>query len=168
VIKEQHLGPDHFQVSVTLTHLGSLDETVGDYARAHERFERAAKVGRAALGDDHPEVAHALAGLSRARLHLGRDDALEPAEIALAIYERVGAGPSELAGARFSVADALVRSLPGGTRACARPSEACTRARALVDQARADYEAAGHLGEAGTATIDTWLAAYFGHERDHD
>ena len=60
---EEHLGEDHFEVSVVLTNMASLYWELGRYSDAKPLFERALAVRRATLGEDHALVATSMNNL---------------------------------------------------------------------------------------------------------
>jgi hypothetical protein len=103
---------------------------------------------RAELEDLHErlvEDAARLVELAEAELAQG-DPAVARghAELAVSIHEQLASGSTELAAARFVLAQAL----------WSEPAQHA-RARALAEQARAGRAA---LGEDGVAEIDAWLA----------
>jgi Tetratricopeptide repeat len=50
-------GPDHPQVAITLTHLGTVQRLMGELPAALATLERALAIKESAYGPDHPQVA---------------------------------------------------------------------------------------------------------------
>jgi hypothetical protein len=63
-LREQALGPDHPDLSVSLGNFGALLQETGDYPAARTAFERALRIEEARLGPDHPDVAFDLNNLA--------------------------------------------------------------------------------------------------------
>ena len=123
-------------------------ERSGDLEEAGRLHRRALKIREAALGPDHPSVAHSLMGLTESLRHAGQlEDARRTASRALSIVERTGGSPVDLAFARFTMAEVLW--LTPGQQA---------RARAMVEQAHemlvAQPQGLSHLAE----MTEQWLA----------
>jgi Tfp pilus assembly protein PilF len=59
-VREAALGPDHPLTAVTLTNLGLLDLSRGDFAGATRHFERALDNQRKAFGADQPAMLNTL------------------------------------------------------------------------------------------------------------
>ena len=161
VLVEERLGPEHHEVAKILIHVVMVYEALGAFDDAYPRARRAARITAAALGDDHGEVGHALATLARveaAREHYA--EALEPARRALEIYEHVGVGAIERAGVLATLARVLVHAHPPGH--CRSMTAHCNVAFDHARRAKADYEAAGPLGESGLADLHAWAEVAFG------
>jgi len=136
----ERTGPDHPNASLHLMNLGDVMRRRGDLDRAEQYVERALAISDAKLGGDHPGRAAIMIGLAEIAAARGHTpEAVQLAEDALARRERGGALPVEIAEARF----ALARFLPDRERG-----------RALAEQAKAAYRAAG----VPAAEVDAWLA----------
>lgn len=62
-IDEAANGPDHPDVAITLTHLGTVQGLMGELTAARATLERALAIKEAAYGPDHPQVAITLTHL---------------------------------------------------------------------------------------------------------
>ena len=62
-IKEAAYGPDHTQVAITLTHLGTIQGLMGELPAARTTLERALAIKEAAYRPDHPQIAVTLTHL---------------------------------------------------------------------------------------------------------
>jgi tetratricopeptide (TPR) repeat protein len=69
---ESVLGPEHYEVAVTLEKLAAIAHRAGDPQRAVDLHERALVIKRRVLGSDHSEVAATLCDLEAARLSAAR------------------------------------------------------------------------------------------------
>jgi tetratricopeptide (TPR) repeat protein len=88
----------------TALHRGRVAQALAEYERAHERLRRT-------LGERHPYVAIALAGVGIAQLELGRFDRARPSlEESLAIHAAVGGDAVQIAEARVALARVLSQS----------------------------------------------------------
>ena len=76
------LGPDHYEVAVTLEQLAAIARRAGDAAEATAVCERALAIKRRVLGADDPGVAETLKELGALYLAAGR---AEEAEAALSL-----------------------------------------------------------------------------------
>jgi len=153
-IREEASSPDHPDVAYSLINLGSVAGLQGEYEDARGLYERALAVLEKALGPDHPLVAYPLTGLGEALRSLAEPaDALAPLERALIIRTTHEVDPAELAATRFALARVLwdVPGPRGRDRA---------RARALAEQARDAYAAAGEAKTADLAEVRAWLSEH--------
>jgi tetratricopeptide (TPR) repeat protein len=88
-LSEAAYGPDHPEVTITLTHLGAAWNQLGRPAKARELLERALHINEREFGPDHPRVAATLTRLGAAWSQLGQSaKACELLERALHINER--------------------------------------------------------------------------------
>jgi WD40 repeat protein/DNA-binding SARP family transcriptional activator len=88
-ILESVLGPDHYEVAVTLDTLGAIARRAGDSAGAVAAYERALGIKRRVLGGGHSDVAVTLNELGALYLEADRFEEAEAAlSRALAILER--------------------------------------------------------------------------------
>jgi tetratricopeptide (TPR) repeat protein len=141
------VGPDHPRVAMVWANEGEALNSLGRHAEARVAFEHALDIWRRS-GADPYFTSFGLTGLGRA--YLGEEraaDALPPLEEALRIRVERRMDAEHLGEVRFALARAL----------WSRPTER-RRARALAQQARADY--AELKSDATSATeIDVWLKA---------
>jgi len=145
-IRMKLLGPDHYDVGLSLLNLGGESLRRARHDEALERFQRSAAIWEKTSGADNPDLAYPLTGAARALLALGRvEDGRAAAERAVALREAGDAIPAELALSRFVLAQALAKR--------DRP-----RAIALARQARAAFVEAGPAASAELAELDAWLA----------
>jgi serine/threonine-protein kinase len=181
-LREKTLGSDHPLLAKVVNNLGMVLDDMGDYPKALVAHQRALAIWeKASL--DHPEVADALNGIGRARLHLGQlEEAQALLERARAIREKTqGASHPLMAEPLFALAElSLARqkpreavplleralSLAGAeyvnrvrlllAEALWQVGDARPRARALAEQARADYERIPH--RPGLERATRWLS----------
>ena len=83
-LRKEAFGPEHLNVSFSLTDLGDFETTRGRYAEAIEYFEQALQVVEPVLGKDHLFSVATLFHYGEAKRRQGRY------EEALALYERTG------------------------------------------------------------------------------
>ena len=155
-IKRATLGPDHRSLGLTHSHLGTLAEMRGKPKLAEQEFTRAVEILEAAAGPEHSLTAIALAGLAHCRLAQTKyDEAKDPAERALAIFEKTGAFPSQIADVESTLAGVLVGPEEGACKGSDRP--VCTRARTLAEDARERYVALGPALQPQVDALDAWM-----------
>ena len=70
-IWEQHFGPDHPEVAITLGNLGNALLGLGKPGEARPLYERALRIEEQHFGPDHPKVAATLFNLGIALRELG-------------------------------------------------------------------------------------------------
>ena len=58
-IKEAAYGPDHPEVALTLTNLGTVQQTLGRVPEARKSYARALNIFASRLGDEHPHTIQA-------------------------------------------------------------------------------------------------------------
>ena len=63
-IREKALGPDHPEVATSLSNLGTLYGSQGQYNQAEPLYRRALAIDEKALGPDHSDVAAILVNLA--------------------------------------------------------------------------------------------------------
>ena len=81
-------GPDHREVAITLTNLGTIQRRLGELAAGRITMERALAIKEAAFGPDHPQVASTLTSLGIIQRQLGELPAARTTmERALAIFQ---------------------------------------------------------------------------------
>ena len=132
-IFEENFGSASPYHGMTLFNMGEVLMAQSKPAEALASYQRAVAIQTKLLGPDHPALAYGLTGTSRALVELGRArEAIAPAELALALFERQQGIPAELNQVRFFLANALWEG--GGDRG---------RAAKLARQARAGFEEAG-------------------------
>jgi len=149
-IREQALGADHPTVVGTLNNIGDVLLELGRYRGAKQRLERALALAEKTLGKNHRRVGDALSGLAAAELGLRRPrEAAELAERAVGIRAHVEDHPRYLAQSHYLLGRALWAA--GGDRATR------ARARALVEQAIAVFEADGRRSARDLARARVWL-----------
>jgi tetratricopeptide (TPR) repeat protein len=145
-IWETVLGPEHPKVALSLNNLARLHYTTGSFEEAQILYERALTVREKALGPEHPDLAPTLLGLGRIALAQERaSDAMPLLERALKLRENGTSSPSEIAAARFLVAQALWDA----HRERPRAVELAKQARHRSDPTE-------------VAEIDAWLAKHGG------
>jgi class 3 adenylate cyclase/tetratricopeptide (TPR) repeat protein len=88
-IREQSLGPEHPDLTTSLTNLAELYESTGRYAEAEPLYQRALGIRERTLGPEHPDVATSLNNLGLLYRKAGRHAEAEPLyQRALGIRER--------------------------------------------------------------------------------
>ena len=93
---EEIEGPEGPTVALALHDLGYHLQSLGEYARARSRFERALAIREKLFGPDHRDVAVSLIGLGQARERLGEYAAArELFERSIATFEALGLSDSE-------------------------------------------------------------------------
>lgn len=153
--------PDDGTRAATLDGLGVVLERRGQPGEARQCLDRAIELRRAALGPDHPYVAHSLRNLGR--LHLGQNDAAALAcfEDALAI-RRAALGP-EHPDVGTSLADIGLALLALGRPRAARDAGAAALAIALRHNSPSlRWEALWTLSLALAAEGETSAAIHLG------
>ncbi len=131
--------------------LGNVGEVLGlqkRWAESLETYRRALVVDTGYLGDDHPDLAYALAGIGAAEVELERPaEAIPALERALALREAAGVEPALIAHTRFLLARALWDADAGRQRAAA-----------LAESAAAAYRDAGPRSTEELRRVSEWLA----------
>jgi tetratricopeptide (TPR) repeat protein/tRNA A-37 threonylcarbamoyl transferase component Bud32 len=149
-ILEETSGPRHPSVAASLHNIGTVLEDQGKLAEAQTHYQRALASYEEALGPRHPDVAHSLVGLADVALVQHEPEAArEHAERAVAIREASETSPDLLAAARFTLARALWAD-----------QAQHERARALAQQARDGYAAAGDGVQQDLAEVTQWLVEH--------
>ena len=69
---ESVLGPEHYEVAVTLDKLAAIAHRAGDSHLSAALYERALAIKRRVLGSDHSEVVATLSDLEAVRLSAAR------------------------------------------------------------------------------------------------
>jgi tetratricopeptide (TPR) repeat protein len=88
-IREKALGPEHPLVASSLSNLGRLYYSQGQYANAKPLYKRALTILEKALGPEHPDVASNLHGLAQLYDKQGQYEKAEPLfRRALAVVEK--------------------------------------------------------------------------------
>ncbi|MGH7227944.1 MAG: tetratricopeptide repeat protein [Nitrospiraceae bacterium] len=64
-IEEQTLGPEHFEVALTLSDLAGACHLQGKYAKAEPLYKRSLAIWEKTLGKEHPRVATAMSNLAK-------------------------------------------------------------------------------------------------------
>lgn len=64
-IQEQTLGPEHFEVALTLNDLAEVYHLQGKYAKAELLYKRALVILKNTLGNEHPRVSTILGNLAK-------------------------------------------------------------------------------------------------------
>ncbi len=118
-------GPEHMEVAQALGRLGDLARRTDALADARSFYAEALAIGSKTFGRDHPEMVPSLLGLTDLAIAERPREAVATAERALAVQERHGASPADVALASFMLARALVAA-DGVT----------DRVRVLVERAR--------------------------------
>jgi eukaryotic-like serine/threonine-protein kinase len=148
-ILRRALGAGHPEVVMHMSNRGEILNALGRYAEARELFSSALASWAKELPAGHPHFADSLTGMGQSYLGEGTPEkALAPLEQALAIREKNGAEPTEIAETRFLLARALWDS-------------GQDHARALT-LARAARDAYGDRPwwRDKVAAIDRWLATH--------
>ncbi len=128
-IYRTRFGDDHPKLAVAHNNRGNVQIERREFQAALELFDRAIAIELARLGPNHPSLAFEYIGQSRALVGLGRaDEALVPAERALALREGVSVDPGELSTTHSALAAALWAAADG---------DGAMRARALDHGRRA-------------------------------
>lgn len=137
------LGEAHPNRVIGMLNLGFALLDLPDAAGAEQVFAQALALGESSLGE-HIAVAEAWAGLARARIGLGKTDAaIEAAERAVAMQEKVATDPTRLAESKSVLAQALVAAGRDVTRASAlaRAALAAFEGDPALDRERARAQA---------------------------
>jgi tetratricopeptide (TPR) repeat protein len=71
-VYERGLGPDHYETSVTLHNLGSLQFREAAFADAAATLQRAYELKQTTLGHEHPDLAITMYNLACCRQQLGQ------------------------------------------------------------------------------------------------
>jgi tetratricopeptide (TPR) repeat protein len=149
-IRLKTLGPESQLTGTTIENLADLLARRSRFAEAVREHELALAIYEKNQGATHPDLAYPLLGLAEAHERMGHYlEAVAAAERALRLREANATPPEYLGHTRF----VLARSLWG-----ARGDR--TRARALAEQARADFAASAHAKE--MAEVDRWLSDHGG------
>jgi serine/threonine-protein kinase len=187
-VQEKALGPDHLEVAITLDNVGAALRDANRTEESVTFFDRARRLGVQLLGPAHPQVAGYLSNRGEAlnALRLYREG-LADNQSALDIWRGAGASAYHVARGLTGVAESLlglgrareaVADLEEAVRlhhqnhtpffpatrfALARAlwpaAEHRTRAVALAEEARAEYERAGADAARG-ADVAVWLGAH--------
>jgi tetratricopeptide (TPR) repeat protein len=89
-LREEVLGTEHGDTTISLSHLALYFNSQGKYEEAEPLYQRALAIGEKTLGPDHPEVASMLDNLALLYNNQGKYEQAEPLyQRALAIYEKV-------------------------------------------------------------------------------
>jgi tetratricopeptide (TPR) repeat protein len=137
-------GPDPSAVAAVDLGFGDLYAARGELESARSSYERALAIFEQTLHPEHPNVATSLYKLGSAHEQLDElGQARELYECALEIRTTARVSPIELADVRFALARVLAVEEP-------------MRARALVEQALADYATVEHAADA-LADAQVWL-----------
>ncbi|HTM21229.1 MAG TPA: tetratricopeptide repeat protein, partial [Kofleriaceae bacterium] len=130
--------------------LGDLISRQAGCREALPHFQRSLALGEKGLGPDHPNLAYPLQGIGHCERELGRPArAVSPLERAVALTEKAGASPVDIAAYEFQLAGALWEA--GADRG---------RAVAVARRARAGYAHAPTDQAKAVAEIDRWLATH--------
>jgi tetratricopeptide (TPR) repeat protein len=142
-------GAGHPEVAMHMSNRGEILNALGRFDEARTLFTSALAVWSKELPPDHPDFGDSLAGIGQS--YLGQQapaKAVAPLEQALAIREKIGAEPLQVADTRFMLARALWDS--GGDRA---------RAGQLAESARAVFTSRPTWRDK-VEVVDGWLAAH--------
>lgn len=146
---EAALGEDHQVVARALTMRGDGERLRGELEIARASYARSLAIREAELGADHVDNSLSLLGLGRTELLLGNpDEAARHLQRAVELLDDEHSDPIDRGLARFELAKALSRA---GDDA---------RVGALLDAARADFEAGGVRAEADLATLEAWAETH--------
>jgi len=150
-IREQALGPEHPSLGTTSNNFGILLEALERFDEAEAFYRRSLAIREHALGAEHPGLYNSLMSLAILEFDQHRlDDARAHAERATSVIQHgQGFPPSMLADARFLLARTLWPD------PASRP-----RARALAQQARETWTAAGPDSAEDLASVERWLASH--------
>ena len=145
-IRERAFGPEHYDVARSLFYMAIYHTNEGDYVEALALFDRCVPVMEARLGD-HRMNGYVLSAYGEALVGAERPgEAIPVLEHTLAMRERLGEVPLEIAETRFQLARALAAT--DGDPA---------RIDLLAEQAREVF--AGADGAASSlAKLERWLA----------
>ena len=148
-IFEEVNGPDNLNVGLTLNNLGTFALTRLDFAKANDYLTRAIAIFDK-LDPDNPRVALPLIGRAQARDGLkDMAGAVADAERAVAVLDRKGTDPGQLADAKLNLADVLWDA-DGDHK----------RALALATAAQATYTQLGEPAKARLTVANFWLATH--------
>ncbi|HVE83267.1 MAG TPA: tetratricopeptide repeat protein, partial [Myxococcales bacterium] len=144
-IYEQAQGADNPSVADAIDTLVTVLQAQGRYQDALEKAQRTVAIREKSVGADHPSLGYSYENIGEAYLGLKQyDRAIDALEHSLSVREQSGVAATELAEARFALAQSLW--LGGRDR---------RRARTLAQQAREGYTASGdrdHVSE-----VARWL-----------
>lgn len=144
-IKLQQFGWDHPSVAATLTNLGNLARLQQDFHNALQLYARSREIYERTLGGANPGLATVLVGMGRVYLKVEQlDEARFVLERALRIREALQVAPTQLAGARVLLANAIRHAEPA-------------QALALVQRALREYEASPDPRPTYVETLRTWV-----------
>jgi tetratricopeptide (TPR) repeat protein len=147
-VVEKGLGAGHPDVATQLSNRGEILSALHRYQEARASFERARTIMERELSPENLNIAYPLTGIGMAYLsERNPGNALVPLERALRIRQQQELDIGKRAETRFALARALWDS-----------SRDRGRARALAEQARAEYSSHGE--EAKVAEIDRWLLSH--------
>jgi tetratricopeptide (TPR) repeat protein len=139
-IFEQANGPKHPKVADAMDNVVIVLQSEGYYQEALDVAQRSLEIRRKTLGEDHPSLGYSYENIGEAYLGLKQyDRAIDALERSLSVREPFGVAATELAEARFALAQSLW--LGGRDK---------RRARTLARQARDGYDTSGdkeHLAE---------------------
>ncbi len=126
-LREQYLGPNHFNTALIRVELGTTYLEMGQAARALPFFEKELSLFEKVMGGDSPAGVLPLAGKGEALQRLGRaTEAIALLERALQVVESHPGRPEYLASVRF----ALARTLWDAGKQPERASKLALEARA--------------------------------------
>ncbi|MEM7157049.1 MAG: serine/threonine-protein kinase [Myxococcota bacterium] len=149
-VAEASFGPEHPTLAKLWCEYGEGLAFRGEFQRAHDWYRRAREVFEAQPTPNPATYSMALTGLANAELGLGNSaTAVELADAAMAQAADIQGPTAELAFARWIAGQA--RWSAGGNQA---------EARALVQQARPGFVAAGPFHARYIEAIDAWLASH--------
>ncbi|HEV7672878.1 MAG TPA: serine/threonine-protein kinase [Thermoanaerobaculia bacterium] len=147
-IRAKTLGPTHPSTALALHNIGIALDQSGRPTEALPQFQKALVLSEHALGLDHPTVIETLLAIADAESHAGHPErALPPLERALKTVEGTDLGADLGGRTRFALAAAL--------RSAHRDP---ARAKALAEQAKANFASLGKDGDAPRAQVEAWLA----------
>ncbi len=146
---DEAFGTEHPTTGILRTNLAMAFSNDGRLDEAEPLLRQSIAVLEKTLGPDHVDLALSLAEL--ARLHARREDhaaAIPSFERAMALREKAGGEPIELADTKYGLALSLWEQGQG------------ERARTVIGEARTLYEQAGGERLTRVEEIDAWLASH--------
>ncbi|MEM9462791.1 MAG: serine/threonine-protein kinase [Myxococcota bacterium] len=150
-IQQRLWTEDHPDRARSMHNLGSVWLRQGKLVESQQMFERGLQMRERILGDDHPDVVMSLVGLTKTAFARGQwDNARAYAERALSIE-----AASTMLGELASVRLILARVLEASADRLAR-----TRAHALDEQARADWNPTEVGPDQTLAQLESWRAEH--------
>jgi eukaryotic-like serine/threonine-protein kinase len=148
-IKTKTLDPAHPSIASSLKNLADVHYATGAHEEAKQSYARALGIWESAMGPDHPNCAHGLVGLARVALAQRRPgDAVPLAERSVAVREAAEVPATDLAEARFVLAQAMWNA-----------DRERPRALVLAEQAHGVYREAGAIATEELAEVEVWLRA---------